>query len=737
MNLTTLTHRDALCLNARFTSREEAIHALTQRLAALGKISSTEQFLEEVYRRESLGPTALGEWLAVPHGKTAAVKEAAFAVATLSEPLQWEGVDGPEAVDLVVLLAIPPNEAGTTHMQLLTALTTRLADDEIRARIQSATTPDELLSALDDKGGTQPSASFSNAPTIVCVTACPAGIAHTYMAAEYLEKAGRKLGVNVYVEKQGANGIEGRLTADQLNSATACIFAAEVAIKESERFNGIPALSVPVAEPIRHAEALIQQALTLKRSDETRTVQQDTQPVKSVKTELKQALLSGISFAVPLIVAGGTVLAVAVLLSQIFGLQDLFNEENSWLWMYRKLGGGLLGILMVPVLAAYTAYSLADKPALAPGFAAGLAANMIGSGFLGAVVGGLIAGYLMRWVKNHLRLSSKFNGFLTFYLYPVLGTLGAGSLMLFVVGEPVAWINNSLTAWLNGLSGSNALLLGAILGFMCSFDLGGPVNKAAYAFCLGAMANGVCGPYAIFASTMKAVSRVHITPHMHWDREWYFTTEESRILLVNNMEEILCRLEQDNEYKYYVLDGQTAILEDYFAVKPENKDRVKKQVEAGKLIIGPWYTQTDTTIVSAESIVRNLMYGMRDCLAFGEPMKIGYLPDSFGMSGQLPHIYNGFGITRTMFWRGCSERHGTDKTEFLWQSSDGSEVTAQVLPLGYAIGKYLPADENGLRKRLDSYFDVLEKASVTKEILLPNGHDQMPLQQNIFEVMDK
>lgn len=510
MNLTTLTHRDALCLNARFTSREEAIHALTQRLAALGKISSTEQFLEEVYRRESLGPTALGEGLAVPHGKTAAVKEAAFAVATLSEPLQWEGVDGPEAVDLVVLLAIPPNEAGTTHMQLLTALTTRLADDEIRARIQSATTPDELLSALDDKGGTQPSASFSNAPTIVCVTACPAGIAHTYMAAEYLEKAGRKLGVNVYVEKQGANGIEGRLTADQLNSATACIFAAEVAIKESERFNGIPALSVPVAEPIRHAEALIQQALTLKRSDETRTVQQGTQPVKSVKTELKQALLSGISFAVPLIVAGGTVLAVAVLLSQIFGLQDLFNEENSWLWMYRKLGGGLLGILMVPVLAAYTAYSLADKPALAPGFAAGLAANMIGSGFLGAVVGGLIAGYLMRWVKNHLRLSSKFNGFLTFYLYPVLGTLGAGSLMLFVVGEPVAWINNSLTAWLNGLSGSNALLLGAILGFMCSFDLGGPVNKAAYAFCLGAMANGVYGPYAIFAS-VKMVSAFTVT----------------------------------------------------------------------------------------------------------------------------------------------------------------------------------------------------------------------------------
>lgn len=235
---------------------------------------------------------------------------------------------------------------------------------------------------------------------------------------------------------------------------------------------------------------------------------------------------------------------------------------------------------------------------------------------------------------------------------------------------------------------------------------------------------------------MKAVSRVHITPHMHWDREWYFTTEESRILLVNNMEEILTRLEKDAEYKYYVLDGQTAVLEDYFAVKPESRPRVKALVEAGKLIIGPWYTQTDTCIVAGESIVRNLLFGMRDCMAFGEPMKIGYLPDSFGMSAQMPHIYNGFGITRTMFWRGCSERHGTDKTEFLWQSEDGSEVVAQVLPLGYAIGKYLPEDEAGLRKRLDSYFTVLENASLTKEILLPNGHDQMPLQQNIFAVMD-
>lgn len=232
-------------------------------------------------------------------------------------------------------------------------------------------------------------------------------------------------------------------------------------------------------------------------------------------------------------------------------------------------------------------------------------------------------------------------------------------------------------------------------------------------------------------------SRVHITPHMHWDREWYFTTEESRILLVNNMEEIMLRLESDPEYKYYVLDGQTAVLEDYFAIKPQNTERVKALVQAGKLIIGPWYSQTDTMQVSGESIVRNMMYGIRDCLQLGDVMKIGYLPDSFSMSSQLPMIYNGFGIDRTMFWRGCSERHGTNKTEFLWQSNDGSEVTAQVLPLGYAIGKYLPTDEAGLRARLDKYFPVLEAASVTKDILLPNGHDQMPIQKDIFDVIDK
>lgn len=521
MKLTAITHASLINLQANFTSREEAIRLLADQLEQRGKLHNKDEYLNAVLAREKLGTTALGEGLAVPHGKSEAVKEAAFAMAILKQEVEWPGLDEdePELVNLIFLLAIPDSEASSTHIHLLTALTTTLVDDDVRAAVLNAATAEEVLAIFDEQSEQQGSgeqennkvdAGGSSIKTVVCVTACPAGIAHTYMAAEYLEKAGKKLGIKVYVEKQGANGIEERLTAGQLNSADACVFAADVAVRDIERFKGIPRVEVAVAEPIKQAEKILLQALEAKSSDDRIEAVEDKPDRVPFKTELKQALLSGISFAVPLIVAGGTVLAIAVLIAQIFDLQELYATKDSWLWMYRKLGGGLLGGLMVPVIAAYTAYSLADKPALGPGFAAGVAANLIGSGFLGGVIGGLIAGYVMRWVKKNIRLAPAFNGFVTFYLYPVIGTLVAGSLMLFVVGSPVAWLNQTLTEWLNGLSGSNAILLGAVIGCFVSFDLGGPVNKAAYAFCLGAMANGVYGPYAIFAS-VKMVSAFTVT----------------------------------------------------------------------------------------------------------------------------------------------------------------------------------------------------------------------------------
>ncbi|QAS54672.1 alpha-mannosidase [Halobacillus litoralis] len=234
-----------------------------------------------------------------------------------------------------------------------------------------------------------------------------------------------------------------------------------------------------------------------------------------------------------------------------------------------------------------------------------------------------------------------------------------------------------------------------------------------------------------------STKQVHVVPHMHWDREWYFSTEESRILLVNNMEEIMDRLENDPDYPYYVLDGQTSILEDYFDVKPEAEERVIKLVQQGKLIIGPWYTQTDEMVVGGESIVRNLLYGIKDSEKFGDPMMIGYLPDSFGQSSQMPHILNGFDIKYSIFWRGTSERHGTDKTEFYWEADDGSKVLVQLLPLGYAIGKYLPEEEEALKQRMEKYFPVLDRGTTSGHLLLPNGHDQMPIQKDIFPVMEK
>jgi len=230
-------------------------------------------------------------------------------------------------------------------------------------------------------------------------------------------------------------------------------------------------------------------------------------------------------------------------------------------------------------------------------------------------------------------------------------------------------------------------------------------------------------------------SKVHVVPHFHWDREWYFTTEESKLLLINNMEEIFEMLENRDDYPCYVLDGQTAVLEDYFSLMPENKERFKKLVKAKKLIVGPWYTQTDEMVVGAESITRNLLYGYQDCEEFGDPMNIGYLPDSFGQSAQMPMILNNFGIKRAMFWRGVTEKKGSSNTEFYWKSDDGSQVLTQLLPLGYAIGKYLPQDLDALQKRCDKYMPVLDRGATGEHILLPNGHDQMPIQKDIFEVM--
>lgn len=516
MDLQKATSPKLIFVDIMEKSKDGVLEFLTEQLFVAGKITSKERFLADVYAREKLSPTGFENGLAIPHGKSDAVKEASFAIARLQNPItEYESIDPNNQVTLVFLLAIPSNEAGSTHLKLLSELVTKLSNPDYLKLFMKAKDSEEIYKLLARQEKNEEPTSIESNELILGVTACPAGIAHTYMAAEALERAGRELGVKVLVEKQGANGIEDRHTTRQISQAKAVIFANDVAVKNSERYAKLPHVNTTVAAPLRNAKELIQEAL-----DKSKNFQPDNESVhldfeendgeKSFGMEVKDSVLTGISYIIPIIIAGGMITTFAVLITQIFGLQEVMAEETSWLFLLKSLGGGLLGQIMIPVLAAFMSYSIADKPGLAPGFTGGLAAMTINSGFLGGMLAGLAAGFLMKFMKKHIKAKGALAGFVSFWVYPVVGSLLIGILMLFIIGKPVAFINNGLINWLDTLQGSNALLLGAVLGAMVSFDLGGPVNKAAYAFCIGAMSNGNFIPYAAFAS-VKMVSAFSVS----------------------------------------------------------------------------------------------------------------------------------------------------------------------------------------------------------------------------------
>lgn len=530
MDLKNLTNENLITIDLDLNKKEDVIKYLVKQLYDEGKLSSEKDFYNAVLDREALSPTGFEAGLAVPHGKSNAVKEAAFAVAKLKRPIsEWESVDENNKVELVFLLAIPTSEAGSTHIELLAELMTRISNEEYKKSLENSKDKHEFYKRLDMTIKEDDINVDKFEKTIVAVTACPAGIAHTYMAAEALVKAGKEMGVRVLVEKQGANGIENRHTNENLKNADAAIFAVDVAVKEVERFGHLPVYKTKVAVPLRDAKAIIKNALKQAEGHQKGTFNEieEIEEKVSFGNEAKKAILTGISHIVPLIVAGGMIAAFATLIAQGFGLQDVFNAENSWLWMYRKLGSNLLGTLMVPVLSAYMAYSISDKPALGPGFAAGVAANMINGGFLAGMAGGFIAGYTIKMLKRYIPSKGTLAGFISFWVYPVFGTLIVGTLMFFVVGKPVTALNQGLISWLGSMAGTNAALFGAILGIMVSFDLGGPVNKAAYAFCIGAMAEGIIIPYAVFAS-VKMVSAFGVTFATLLFKK-YFNEEEQEV----------------------------------------------------------------------------------------------------------------------------------------------------------------------------------------------------------------
>lgn len=513
MELNNLTSPNLILVGRKFKNKNEAIENLVEQLWKEGKITSKEQFIKDVMEREELSPTGIEAGLAIPHGKSDAVKEAAFAVALLDNTIDdWESIDENNKVKLIFLLAIPKSESGSTHLELLAELMKRISNEDYKKLIEGSKSAKELYKNIENYSE-EIAEDITYTKTIVAVTACPAGIAHTYMAAEALVKAGKEMGVKVLVEKQGANGIEDRHTKEQLRNADAAIFAVDVAVKNAERYDHLSIYKTKVASPLKDATGIIQKALKQAenhKKGEFKEQENLSDEKVTFGEEAKKAILTGISHIIPIIVAGGMIAAFATLIAQGFGLQDVFNTENSWLWMYRKLGGNLLGTLMVPVLSAYMAYSISDKPALGPGFAAGIAANMINGGFLAGMLGGFLAGYTIKLFKKYIPAKGTLSGFISFWVYPVFGTIIVGTLMFFVIGKPVATLNSTLITWLGGMAGTNAALLGAVLGIMVSFDLGGPINKAAYTFCIGAMADGVIVPYAVFAS-VKMVSAFGVT----------------------------------------------------------------------------------------------------------------------------------------------------------------------------------------------------------------------------------
>ena len=508
---------DLIFLDQELFDRDATIEFMADALFKSGKLNDKAQFIEAVMHREQQGPTALGDDLAIPHGKSDAVNNIGIAVVRVKEPMDWEGIDGPEPVRLIVMLAIPTAQQGNTHLTILSDITTCLVDNELRAKLLTVSASEQFIETLipsennaqaESAPVAQEAAPAQNAKTVVCVTACPTGIAHTYMAAEYLEKAGKKLGVNVYVEKQGSKGVDGELTAEQLANADAAIFAADVAVKGQERFAHLPILRTKVAEPIRKGEEVIEKALALPsvtdkadRATTGSTAHHEAEK-ESIAGLVKQSLLTGVSHAIPFIAAGGIMIALAIAFAPMTATGPDFSNSPI-LKLISDIGGAAFGVLL-PLLAGYIAYGMVGRPGLVAGFVGGALAGATGAGFLGALIAGLLGGFVVRWIKSW-PVPKAVEPIMPIMIIPIFSALIVGTVMLKVIGAPIAGIMDGLGDWLESMGNANAVVLGLVLGCMIAIDMGGPINKAAFFFgaamiqegnyaIMGAVAAAICVP---------------------------------------------------------------------------------------------------------------------------------------------------------------------------------------------------------------------------------------------------
>jgi len=548
MKIQDVLRKDVMLLDLQATSKEAVIDEMITSLVDKGYVTDFEVFKTGILNREAQTTTGLGDGIAMPHAKNAAVKVATVLFAKSNKGVDYASLDG-QPTDLFFMIAAPEG-ANDTHLAALAELSKYLMKPGFADKLRSVSSPEEVIAVFDEAEAADKvaeevvAAPSGDRPFIVAVTACTTGIAHTYMAEEALKKQAAEMGVDIKVETNGASGVGNKLTAEDIKNAAGVIIAADKAV-DMPRFNGKPLVSRPVAAGIKQPEELINLILEGKASAYTASEGAATVE-SSEKLSLGKAfykhLMSGVSQMLPFVIGGGILIALAFLVDNLLGVPNdslsSLGSYNELASMFMKIGGAAFGF-MLPLLAGYIAYSIAEKPGLVAGFVAGAIANSglafgkipyaaggeetlalagVSSGFLGALVGGFLAGGVVLVLRNALRnLPKSLQGLNAILLLPLLGT-GLTGFLMFFVNIPMAAINTGMNNFLSGLEGSSAILLGLVLGGMMAVDMGGPVNKAAYVFGTGTlaatvanggsvamaavMAGGMVPPLAVFVATL-------------------------------------------------------------------------------------------------------------------------------------------------------------------------------------------------------------------------------------------
>ena len=541
MKIQDVLNKNVMLFDLQATDKEGVINEMVQSLVDNGVVTDFETFKTGIMNREAQTSTGLGDGIAMPHSKNEAVKEATVLFAKSNKGVDYASLDG-QPTDLFFMIAAPEG-ANDTHLAALAELSKYLMKPGFADKLRQASTPDQVIAAFDaeeqeaaaeeaKKAEAVKEAASSDKPLIVAVTACTTGIAHTYMAEEALIKKGEEMGVTVRVETNGASGVGNRLTAEEIAKAEGVIIAADKAV-ETARFDGKKLISKPVAAGIRQTEELIQTILDGKADvfhAENAAQASASQEKLSLGGAFYKHLMSGVSQMLPFVIGGGILIALAFLIDQVMGVpQDQLSSLGSYHVLaaqFKTIGGVAFGF-MLPVLAGYIGFSIAEKPGFVAGFIAGSIASSgsafgniaygaakgelpaaVSSGFLGALVGGFLAGGIVLLLRKALAgLPRSLDGIRSILLLPLLG-VGLTGFLMFLINIPMAAINTGLNNFLSSLSGSSAVLLGLLVGGMMAVDMGGPVNKAAYVFATGTLAESVASGGSIVMAAVMAAGMV-------------------------------------------------------------------------------------------------------------------------------------------------------------------------------------------------------------------------------------